>query len=97
MCIAQKELISESSRKAHAKGLAEGREEGLTIGREEGLTIGREEGVTIGREEGLIIGRVIEKIKYIRKGADTLEEAAQDIGITVDEFLKIAEHNGCVL
>ena len=89
MCKAQKELISESSRKAHAKGHAEGREEGLTIG--------REEGVTIGREEGLIIGRVIEKIKYIRKGADTLEEAAQDIGITVDEFLKIAEQNNMAL
>ena len=47
-----------------------------------------------GFAEGLIIGRVCEKIKIIGKGFETLSEAAKDIGISEDEFRRIASENG---
>ena len=51
-------------------------------------------GVEKGETRGEMIGRVREKIKYIRKGFETVSEAAADLGITEKAFLKIASDNG---
>ena len=71
---------------------AEGMDEGLRIGRDEGLRIGRDEGLRIGRDEGLKIGRT-EGIN-IRKYSESVSEAAADIGMSEEEFLKNAEMLG---
>ena len=55
---------------------------------------GMKKGETRGRAEGEIIGRVREKIKIIGKGFETISEAAMDIGISENEFRRIASENG---
>ena len=59
-----------------------------------GMKKGEAKGEAKGRAEGEIIGRVREKIKYIGKGFETVSEAAMDIGISEDEFRRIASENG---
>ena len=56
----------------------ESREEGLQAGRAEG----RAEGLSAGREEGTI-GTLN---RLVRNGRLTIEEAADDAGMSVDEF-----------
>ena len=53
---------------------------------------GREEGIGIGREEGIGIGEMRMLIKQVRKGRVTVEEAAEDAGMTVEEFKKVMEN-----
>lgn len=53
---------------------------------------GREEGIGIGREEGISIGEMRMLIKQVRKGRVTVEEAAEDAEMTVEEFKKAMEN-----
>ena len=81
---------------------AEGMDEGLRIGRDEGLRIGRDEGLRIGRDEGIEIGRKQAELETsvrlaaanIRKYHESVSEAAADIGMSEEEFLKNAEMFG---
>ena len=52
---------------------------------------GREEGIGIGREEGIGIGEMRMLVKQVRKGRVTVEEAAEDANMTVEEFKKVME------
>ena len=45
-----------------------------------------------GREEGISIGEMRMLVKQVRKGRVTIEEAAEDAGMTVEEFKKILEN-----
>ena len=45
-----------------------------------------------GREEGINIGEMRMLVKQVRKGRVTIEEAAEDAGMTVEEFKKILEN-----
>ena len=42
-----------------------------------------------GREEGINIGEMRMLVKLVRKGRVTIEEAAKDAGMTVEEFEKV--------
>ena len=53
---------------------------------------GREEGIGIGREEGIGIGEMRMLVKQVRKGRVTIEEAAEDAGMTVEQFKKVLEN-----
>ena len=44
-----------------------------------------------GREEGINIGEMRMLVKQVRKGRVTIEEAAEDAGMTVEEFKKVME------
>ena len=45
-----------------------------------------------GREEGINIGEMRMLVKLVRKGRVTIEEAAKDAGMTVEEFKKVMEN-----
>ena len=45
-----------------------------------------------GREEGINIGEMRMLVKQVRKGRVTIEEAAEDAGMTVEEFKKVMEN-----
>ena len=45
-----------------------------------------------GREEGINIGEMRMLVKLVRKGCVTIEEAAKDAGMTVEEFKKVLEN-----
>ena len=45
-----------------------------------------------GREEGIGIGEMRMLIKQVRKGRVTVEEAAEDAEMTVEEFKKVMEN-----
>ena len=45
-----------------------------------------------GREEGINIGEMRMLVKLVRKGRVTIEEAAKDAGMTVEEFKKVLEN-----
>ena len=49
---------------------------------------GREEG----RREGIGIGEMRMLVKQVRKGRVTIEEAAEDAGMTVEQFKKVLEN-----
>ncbi|MCI7806208.1 MAG: hypothetical protein MR563_03575 [Spirochaetales bacterium] len=84
---------------------AEGMDEGLRIGRTEGINIGRDEGLRVGRVEGIEIGRkqaeretsVRMAAANIRKYSESVSEAAADIGMSEEEFLKTAEMLGITI
>ncbi len=61
-----------------ARAFAEQREEG----REEGIEIGREEGIEIGIERG----RLIAFVDLVKKGFLTVEQAAKEFNMTIQEF-----------
>ena len=67
------------SQGVRAEGRAEGREEGRAEGRAEG------------RKEGIGIGEVSMLIKQVNKGRLTVEEAAEDAEMTVEQFKKEME------
>lgn len=50
----------------------------------------REEGIARGIARGIAQGRLETTVKYYRKGAISAEEAAKDLGMTVEEFRKKA-------
>ena len=96
------EGMDEGLRIGRDEGLKIGRTEGINIGRDEGLKIGRTEGINIGRAEGIDIGRKQAELEtsvrmaaaYIRKYHESVSEAAADIGMSEEEFLKTAEMLG---
>ena len=45
-----------------------------------------------GREEGINIGEMRMLVKQVRKGRVTIEEAAEDAGMTVEEFKKVMKN-----
>ena len=73
---------------------AEGMDEGLRIGRDEGLKIGRTEDIAIGRKQAELETSVRMAAAYIRKYHESVSEAASDIGMSEEEFLKNAEMLG---
>ena len=73
---------------------AEGMDEGLRIGRTEGINIGRAEGIAIGRKQAVLETSVRMAAAYIRKYHESVSEAAADIGMSEEEFLKTAEMLG---
>ena len=44
------------------------------------------------KAEGISIGEMRMLVKQVRKGRVTIEEAAEDAGMTVEEFKKILEN-----
>ena len=73
---------------------AEGMDEGLKIGRDEGLRIGRVEGIEIGRKQAERETSIRMAAANIRKYHESVSEAAADIGMSEEEFLKNAEMLG---
>ena len=53
---------------------------------------GRKEGIKLGRAEGLELGEIQMLVKQIQKGRITMEEAAEDAGMTVEKFTDVMEH-----
>ena len=56
--------------------------------REEGI----KEGIKLGRAEGLELGEIQMLVKQIQKGRITMEEAAEDAGMTEENFTDAMEH-----
>ena len=73
---------------------AEGMDEGLRIGRTEGINIGRAEGIAIGRKQAVLETSVRMAAANSRKYSECVSEAAADIGMSEEEFLKTAEMLG---
>ena len=73
---------------------AEGMDEGLRIGRTEGINIGRAEGIAIGRKQAVLETSVRMAAANVRKYSECVSEAAADIGMSEEEFLKTAEMLG---
>ena len=63
-------------------------------GMDEGLRIGRVEGIEIGRKQAELETSVRMAAAYIRKYHESVSEAAADIGMSEEEFLKTAEMLG---
>ncbi len=59
--------------------------------RREGRAEGRAEGRVEGRAEGRVEGNLEAIVRYVKRGRLSLEEAAEDAGITVEEFEKFME------
>lgn len=60
--------------------------------REEGRKEGIKEGIKLGRKEGLELGEIQMLVKQMQKGRITMEEAAEDAGMTVEKFTDAMEH-----
>ena len=77
------------------------KEEGIEIGRQQGIEIGIREGSEIGRQQGFKIGLKAGTIKallnLIKKHKITVEEAAEEVGMTTEEFEKNAHKYQIVL
>ena len=73
---------------------AEGMDEGLRIGRTEGIKIGRAEGIEIGRKQAERETSIRMAAANIRKYHESVSEAAADIGMSEEEFLKNVEMLG---
>ena len=52
-----------------------------------------EKGMQQGKKEGLEIGELRMLVKQIKKGRLTIEEAAEDAAMSVEEFRKVMESN----
>ena len=66
-------------------------------GMDEGLRIGRDEGIEIGRKQAELETSVRMAAANIRKYNESVSEAAADIGMSVEEFLKNAEMLGITI
>ena len=53
---------------------------------------GKAEGILQGKAEGLLQGKSEAVISMYKKGRITIEEAADELNISVDEFIKLATH-----
>ena len=58
----------------------------LMLGRKEGIEIGQKRGIEIGQKLGQQQGAVMQLIRSVRKGKYTVEEAAEEAGMTVKAF-----------
>ena len=63
-----------------------GRKEGIEIGQKRGIEIGQKRGIEIGQKLGQQQGAVMQLIRSVRKGKYTVEEAAEEAGMTVKAF-----------
>ena len=63
-------------------------------GMDEGLRIGRDEGLKIGRKQAELETSMRMAAANIRKYNESVSEAAADIGMSEEEFLKNAEMLG---
>lgn len=54
---------------------------------------GIEKGMQQGKKEGIEIGELRMLVKQIKKGRLTIEEAAEDAAMSVEEFRKVMESN----
>ena len=54
----------------------------LMLGRKEGIEIGQKRGIEIGQQQGALM----QLIRSVRKGKYTVEEAAEEAGMTVKAF-----------
>ena len=88
----------EKERKGKEEGIEIGEKRGIKIGerkgKEEGIEIGEKRGIKIGKEEGIEIGEkrgrretLEETIKMFFTGKMPVEMFAQNMGMTVDEFI----------
>ena len=66
----------------------EGREEGYIEGREDGYNSGREDGYNSGRADGREEGQLQSLISLAEKRYITIEQAAEEAGMSVEEFLE---------
>ena len=87
MCRAVEVMMNESREQGIEIGMVKGLEQGIEQGIEQGLAEGIERGI----EQGLEIGAIRMLIKQVGKGRITIEEAAEDAALTVEEFKKISE------
>ena len=53
----------------------------------------KEEGIGIGREEGINIGKIRTLIELVRKGLLSVEKAAEEANMTVEQFKKVMENS----
>ena len=74
------------------KRIRQEKDESREEGRKEGIKEGRKEGIKLGRAEGLELGEIQMLVKQIQKGRITMEEAAEDAGMTVEKFTDAMEH-----
>ena len=58
-----------------------------------GIEKGIEKGMQQGKKEGIEIGELRMLVKQIKKGRLTIEEAAEDAAMSVEEFRKVMESN----
>ena len=86
---------AEGREKGLAEGRAEGRAEGIAEGRAEGIAEGRAEGIAEGRAEGIAEGRdkgmKVTLVSLYRKNLISAEDAAAELSISVEAFLKLAD------
>ena len=75
------EYDEESILLAHRR---DGMEDGIAIGKAEGIAIGKTEGIAIGEERGRTAGY----FSMVSKGRIIAAEAAEDLGLSEDEFLR---------
>ena len=69
---------------------AEGMAQGMAMGRAEGRIEGRAEGRIEGRAEGRIEGLLKMAVSLWKKGRLTEQEAADEAGISLEDFKKAA-------
>ena len=58
----------------------------IMLGEKKGIEIGKQEGIKIGEQRGEKKGAIKTLIRMVNKGKYTIEEAAEEAGITVPEF-----------
>ena len=58
-----------------------------------GIEKGMQQGMKQGKKEGIEIGELRMLVKQIKKGRLTIEEAAEDAAMSVEEFRKVMESN----
>ena len=72
------------------EGIEIGQKRGIEIGQKRGIEIGQKRGIEIGQKRGIEIGQqqgaVMQLIRSVRKGKYTVEEAAEEAGMTVKAF-----------
>lgn len=61
--------------------------------RAEGIQIGKTEGIEIGKIEGIEIGKFETALSFFRKGKLNASDAAEEVGMSVEQFLAKAKMN----
>ncbi len=65
--------------------------EKITEIKNESWAEGNAEGLAKGNAEGLVKGRTEAAVNFVRKNLITIEQAAEELGITEDEFKRLME------
>ena len=69
-----------------ARTFAEQRSEGIAEGMAKGIAKGRTEGIAEGMIKGRAEGKLLLLIGLVEKGFLTLEQAAKELNVTIEEF-----------